>query len=70
MYMPLTSDRVLFCFFKTRFGDRLTKLGGFPNVSSRLYTYLFREESESEVQNTQILEEHLKLSISKFHFFV
>ena len=29
---------------------------GFPDVSSRLYTQLFAEESESEVQNYQILQ--------------
>ena len=40
----------------------------FPNVSSRLYT-VFHEESESEVQNRQILQENLKTSISKSIFF-
>ena len=33
------------------------------------YIYLgFHEESESEVQNIQILQENLEISISFFHF--
>ena len=49
--------------FQTKFGDLLTTGGG--PVQPAKYT-VFDEGSESEVQNVQILQESLKISISKF----
>ena len=52
-------------FFKTKFGDVLTKLGVSRRFQPAIYTVV-HEESESEVQNAQILQENLKMSISNF----
>ena len=43
-----------FLFFTTRFGNFLTKLGVSRRFQPTIYL-VFHEESESEVQNTQIL---------------
>ena len=51
--------------FKTKFGDLLTKLGASKRFQLAIYL-VFHEESESEVQNTEILQENLKISIFKF----
>ena len=56
-------------FFKTKFGDVLTKL----RVSTRFQLAIYsvcHEKSESEVQHTKSLPEHLNISISNFHFFI
>ena len=55
-------------FFKTQFGDLLTKLGVFRRFQPAIYTVI-HEESESEVQSTQILQQNLKISIS-FALFI
>ena len=52
-------------FFKTKFGVLLTKLGFPKRFQPAIYT-VFDEESESEVQNAQILQEDLKIWISFF----
>ena len=46
-------------FFKTKFGDLLTKLVVSKRFQPAIYT-AFDEESESEVQNAQILQENPK----------
>ena len=57
-------------FFKTKVGGFLgSKLGGSRRFQPAMYT-VFHEEPESEVQNTQILQGNLKISISYFHFFI
>ena len=57
---------IRFCFnIKTKFGDLLTKLTVFRRFQPAIYTVV-HEESESEVQNVQILQENLKISISFF----
>ena len=54
--------------FENNFCDLLTKLGVPRRVQSVIHT-AFHEESESEVQNAKILEEHLKKHISNFQHF-
>ena len=54
---------------KTEFGDCLTNLRVTKRFQPAIYTY-FHEESESEVQNTQIMQENLKQSISNFQIFI
>ena len=49
-------------FFKTKFGDMLTTLGGSRRFQPAIHTGV-HEESESEVQNIQIPQEN-----SKFRF--
>ena len=49
--------------FTTKFGDVLTKLGVSKHFQPAIYIVI-HEESESEVQNTQILQENFKISIS------
>ena len=50
-------------FFKTECGDLLTKSGGSERFQPAVYI-VFHEESESEVQNTKILQENLNTAIS------
>ena len=45
--------------FKPKFGDCLTRLGGSRRFQPAIYTVVHKE-SESEVQNIQILQENLK----------
>ena len=52
-------------FFKTKFGDVLTKLGVSRRFQPGIYTVV-HEESESEVQNVQILQGNLTISVSSF----
>ena len=52
-------------FFKTKFGDDLTKLGVPRRSQLAIYSH-FHEESEYEVQNIQILQENINKSISSF----
>ena len=44
---------------KIKFGDSLTKLSASRRFQPAIYT-AFNEESESEVQNVQILQENLQ----------
>ena len=55
-------------FIKTNLGDVSTKLGVSNRFQPAVYTVV-HEESESEVQNTQVLQENLKNSISFFQNF-
>ena len=64
----LTTPQMPFCFFTTKFGDLLSKLGISKCFQPAMYT-VFDEESESEIQNLQILQENLKDSISNFQIF-
>ena len=55
-------------FSKTKFGDFLTKLGVSKRFQLAIYL-VFHEESESEVQTIQILQDNLEMSISFFQIF-
>ena len=56
-------------FIKTNFGDVLTKLGVSRRFQPAIYT-VFHEESESKVQNTQLLQGNIKKSVSNFYCLI
>ena len=61
--------RCLKNLFKTKFGEFLTKLGVSRRFQPAIYSVV-HEESESEVQNAQCLQENLNKLITGFHFFL
>ena len=71
MYNTITYNPLMYNtknFFKTELGDCFTKLEVSRRFQPAIYL-VFHEESKSEVQNVQILQENLKKSISNFQSF-